>query len=68
MSKKILRNPDIEERFGWCRVTTWNKVRAGTFPAPIDLGGGKIGWPEAVIDEWVASRPVVPWAPKPEAA
>jgi prophage regulatory protein len=44
------------------RVTLWRRVRAGTFPAPVDVGGGRIAWVRSEVDAWIESRPRVAWA------
>ena len=58
---KILRFAEVRERTGLSRATVYRRIRAGTFPAPIDLGDrpGKcqLGWIEKEIDEWVQARP-----------
>ena len=41
----MLRPPEVMKRTGLCRSTLWRRVRAGTFPAPIELGPNAIGWP-----------------------
>jgi predicted DNA-binding transcriptional regulator AlpA len=46
-----------ERLSGKSRVQLWRDVRAGRFPAPIELGPNAIGWFRAEIDEWLASRP-----------
>ena len=62
----ILREPQVKARTGLSRVQRWRLARDGKFPSPISLGPNSIGWREADIDEWLASRPVVNWAPKSE--
>ena len=57
MSDRMLRAPEVGERTGLSRITIWRKVRAGTFPPPIELGPNTIGWLESVIDDWLANRP-----------
>ena len=59
---RMLRFPDVIERTGLSRTTIWRRVKAGTFPAPVQLGANSIGWPELAIIEWVESRPVVAYA------
>ena len=59
---RMLRFREVIERTGLSRTTIWRRVRAKTFPAPIQLGPNSIGWPESVIIEWVESRPVVAYA------
>ena len=47
----------VGERVGKTRITIWRDVKAGTFPAPIELGPNSVGWYEDEIDDWLASRP-----------
>jgi len=65
---RVLRQTEVCERSGLARNTVWKKVRAGEFPAPIALGGGRIGWIEAEFESWLASRPRALWAPQAVAA
>jgi len=53
----MLRVPQVLERTGVCRASLYNWIREGKFPAPVELGGNSIGWPESEIEAWVASRP-----------
>ncbi len=57
MDTQMLRAPEVMARTGLSRVTIWRRVRAGTFPAPTELGENSIGWPASVITEWLDSRP-----------
>lgn len=51
----ILRRKQVEARTGLARSTIYERVRAGTFPAPLSLGGGKaVGWLESDIDRWIS--------------
>lgn len=65
---QMLRFPEVIERTGLSRTTIWRRIRAGTFPAPVQLGSNSIGWPEPAIIEWVESRPVVTYATEASAA
>ncbi len=67
-SQTILRVPAVIARTGLSRTTIYRRVRAGTFPAPRDLGNGLIGWTDSVIDAWQRDLPRVSYAPAPEAA
>ena len=56
----ILRFAKVREKSGLSRATVYRRIRAGTFPAPINLsedGGPQLGWHEDEIDEWVSARP-----------
>lgn len=59
----MLRLPDVVMRVGLSRTTIWRKIKASEFPAPISLGKNSVGWPSIWIDDWVASRPHVNYAP-----
>ncbi len=54
---KMLRPPEVMERTGLSRTTLWRRVRAGTFPAPVELGENSIGWPSSAITAWLENRP-----------
>ena len=53
---RMLRAPQVMSRTGLSRSTIWRRVRAGTFPAPVELGVNSIGWPENSISSWIESR------------
>ena len=54
---KILRRKEVESRTGLSRSTLYARIAEGTFPRPINLGGGRaVGWIESEINEWVQSR------------
>ncbi len=56
MEIQMLRAPDVMARTGLSRVTIWRRVRAGTFPPPIELGANSVGWPASEITAWLESR------------
>ena len=72
MENQMLRAPEVMARTGLSRVTIWRRVRAGTFPAPVELGANSIGWPATEISAWLESRLRRTYsaetAPAPEAA
>ncbi len=51
----MLRAPQVIARVGLSRTTIWRRVRAGTFPAPVEIGVNSIGWPESEIAAWLES-------------
>lgn len=63
MDTRILREPDVRRLTGLSRVQRWRCIRAGTFPAPVQLGPNSVGWVAGEIDAWLASRPRVNYAP-----
>ena len=64
MKNNIVRTAEVVARTGLSRTTLWRQVRAGSFPAPIKLTeGGAVGWFETQVEDWLASRPIVNYAP-----
>ena len=53
----MLRPTEVMERTGLSRTSLWRRVRAGTFPAPIEIGPNAIGWPASAITTWLENRP-----------
>ena len=52
----ILRRPEVEARTGLACSTIYEGIKAGTFPAPIQLGPKSVGWVESEINAWLAAR------------
>ena len=56
--RKIVRGyKGAELKSGKSRVQIWRDVRAGRFPAPVELGPNSVGWFEDELDEWLDNRP-----------
>ena len=56
MSDRILRRPEVEARTGLLRSTIYAMMAEDEFPKPLRLGKRAVGWTEAAIAEWLASR------------
>ena len=52
----ILRRKQVEARTGLSRSTIYERVAAGRFPTPVNLGGQQVGWVEAEITAWITER------------
>lgn len=50
----LLRMPDVVARVGLCRATIYNRMKAGTFPAPVQIGERAVAWDASAIAEWQA--------------
>lgn len=49
----ILRRKQVEARTGLTRSLSYARMRAGTFPTNVNLGGGRaVGWIEAEVEDW----------------
>ncbi len=65
-ARVILRWPEVRRLTGKSRTTVWRNVRAGTFPAPIQIGGDNshaVGWFEDEVVAWQEARPRAYYAP-----
>jgi prophage regulatory protein len=62
---RILRLPSVLERVGVHQRTLYRWIRAGRFPAAVRLGLNSIGWREADVDAWLASRAAADPKPAP---
>ena len=52
----ILRRKQVEARTGLSRSTIYERIKAGTFPAPISIGAKAVGWIESEIDSWLTAQ------------
>ena len=57
--RSISRFKAVMQRVGLSRATICRRVRLGTFPQPVDCGGGLLGWYDDEIDEHVDNLPRV---------
>lgn len=51
----IMRRGEVERETGLSRSTIYQRVKAGTFPAPVHLGARSVGWRVSDIDEFLSS-------------
>ena len=56
---RILRLHEVKRRTGLSGTTIWRRRREGSFPSPVDLGNGILGWYEDEIEIWIKARPRV---------
>lgn len=52
----LLRLPEVIKRVGLSGPTIYRRIRAKQFPAPVNLGGQAVAWPESDVSAWVAQR------------
>jgi len=48
----FLRLPKVIEEVGLGRSAIYERIKAGTFPPPVPLGGRAVAWPKSRIDNW----------------
>ena len=54
--RRMLRFPEVRQRVGLSRSTTWRLIRKGEFPANIRLTRSAVGWREDEVDAWLRNR------------
>jgi prophage regulatory protein len=54
---RVLRRREVEKKVGHGHSWLYAEMRAGRFPAPLEIGTRSVGWLESEIDSWIASRP-----------
>lgn len=53
----ILRRRQVEKRVGLTRSPLYARIKAGTFPKPVQLGNGRaVGWLEHEVDAWLVAQ------------
>ena len=53
---RILRMPEAVSKSGLSRGSIYRLMKIGQFPKSVKLSERAIGWREADIDDWLASR------------
>jgi prophage regulatory protein len=52
---RVLRRRAVEAMTGLSRSTIYARMKIGTFPTAIRLGGRSVGWLAEEIEEWIAA-------------
>ena len=53
----VLSATAVCKYLGFARSTLYRKVARGTFPRPIQLGPGRVGWRSDEVEDWLQARP-----------
>jgi predicted DNA-binding transcriptional regulator AlpA len=56
---RLIDKQELLRRIPVSYPTIWKWMQAGNFPRARNLGG-KTGWLETDVDEWIKARPVMP--------
>lgn len=49
---KFLRLPAVIELVGMKRTAIYDRIKAGTFPAPVQIGARSVAWKDSEIADW----------------
>ena len=56
MSHRIIRLSEVMFTVPLCRSSIYLKIKEGTFPKPVPLGGRAVGWLEEEIQAWIQEQ------------
>lgn len=56
MPEKLLRLPDVQERFPMSRAYIYAEISRGRFPKPVPIGIRAVAWRESEIEAVIESR------------
>jgi prophage regulatory protein len=51
--RRIISKPTVLGLTGFSAATLGRKVRAGTFPAPVQISTNRVGWRESEVADWL---------------
>lgn len=58
--ESLLRMREVKEITKYSAATIYRKIKDGTFPRPIGLGGKAVRWRMADVQQWMSELPVQP--------
>ena len=54
--RRLLRMPDVRERYPRCEASIYNDIKRGVFTPAIRLGPKCSAWPQQEVDAIIAAR------------
>jgi len=54
--RHFLRLRQVKAMTGLSKTTLYDRIKKGTFPAPVSLGGRSVGWIESEVAAWQDAR------------
>lgn len=55
VTDNLLHRKAVEHQAGISKASIYRLIKAGKFPAPLNLGTGAVRWKQSEITEWIAS-------------
>jgi len=55
-TRRLIRGPEVRSQVGLSNSTIYNKIKEGTFPAPVPIGERAKAWDSFAVDEWVEEK------------
>ena len=54
LSVWMMRLPDVVRATGLSKTTIYTRIKEGSFPAAVSLGGKAVAWPSDQVEAWIA--------------
>lgn len=55
-AERLIRPAELLERLNISKPTLWRMRRSGSFPEPIRISPGCVGWKESTVEKWISER------------
>lgn len=55
-NERIIRLPQVLDLVGMKKTAAYDRIKAGSFPAPIKLGAQASGWLESEVQQWIREQ------------
>jgi prophage regulatory protein len=55
-ASEVIRPRHLKHVVGLSAPTIWRLRRAGTFPPPLQLSPGRVGWRRCDLEQWLETR------------
>ncbi|AOX99254.1 AlpA family transcriptional regulator [Jeongeupia sp. USM3] len=52
----LIRLADVMQKTSLRRSTIYKYIAVNAFPRPVPIGGGRVAWVDAEIDDWVVEK------------
>lgn len=56
---KVLKPREVAEITGLSATTIWRERQRGTFPDPIKISAGRLGWRVSDLNAWLEARRLI---------
>ena len=56
IGKRLIPTKVVMAKTSKSRTSLWRSVKDGTFPSPVRISAGRVGWLEEAVDAWIDAR------------
>lgn len=55
-NERVMRIAEVQSTISYSPSQIYRMIKANTFPKPIRLGPGRVGWKSSAVQAWISSR------------